>query len=147
MLTKPLRRIPTFHPVPLRSRRDWGMDGRQAAFIGYLAQESSVMRAAALVGKTREAAYRLRRKPGVEEFAAVWDMVTGRNMVDLKQVTRAARKVTPGLLWEHAQSGTVRPPMFCDRLVPLTRKADNCALLQHLNQLNRTIENAAMGEY
>ncbi len=140
VLTHPLRRIPAFHPVPLRARRDGWSARRQAAFIGLLMQEKSVSRAADMVERSRMSAYRLRRRPGAQEFAAVWDMILHGVMVDMAQVTRAARKVTPGLIWEHAQTGTIRPLMFRGRFVSITHRQDNSALLQHLARLNRTID-------
>ena len=133
--------MPAFHPVPLRRRRDGWTDNNQVIFIGLLMQEKSVSRAAAGVGMSRESAYRLRRKPGAQEFAAVWDMIMARgpaDMVDMAQVARAARKFTPGLLWHHAERGRVCPLMYRGRLVSVIRKADNSALLQHVARLART---------
>ena len=140
--TYPLRRVPAFHPVPLRRRRDGWTHGRQVVFIGLLMQEKSVSRAAAGVGMRRESAYRLRARPGAQEFAAVWDMIMARDardMVDMAKVARAARKVTPGLLWDHAETGFVAPLMYRGRLVGVTRKPDNSALLQQLGRIDRTI--------
>ncbi|MGB7407496.1 MAG: hypothetical protein WA908_03240 [Pontixanthobacter sp.] len=146
VLTYPLRRVPAFHPVPLRKRRDGWTAGRQVVFIGLLMQYKSVARAATGVRMSREGAYRLRTKPGAEEFTAVWDMIMARNagaMVDMAQVARAARKFTPGLLWDHAQTGLVRPLMYRGKLISATRKADNSAVLQYLAQLDRTIGDKA----
>jgi len=133
-----LRRIPAFHPVPLRVRRDGWTPLRQAEFIGYLAETRSVSEAARRVGRSRESAYRLRRKTGAEGFAAVWDIAMGRELsANLADVTRAARKVTPELLWQHALSGKMRPVMRAGKHVTVTQKPDNSALLQHLGQLDR----------
>ncbi|MXO91096.1 helix-turn-helix domain-containing protein [Pontixanthobacter aquaemixtae] len=132
-------RPPAFHPVPLRDRKDGWAPIKQAEFIGYLAETRSVAKAARLVGRSRESAYRLRRKPGAEGFAAAWDIVMGRRFAsDMTAVVRAARKVTPGLLWEHALSGKVKPVMRSGTFRTVTKKPDNSALLQHLAQLDRT---------
>ena len=144
---KPRDRVPAFHPVPLRDRKDGWTPIKQAEFIGYLAETRSVAKAARLVGMARETAYRLRRKPGAEGFAAAWDSVMGKRLfVDMGDVARAARKVTPGLLWEHALSGKVRPVMRAGKFCAVTKKADNSALLQHLAQLDRACRNIDLEE-
>ncbi len=143
---KPPTRIPAFHPVPLRARVDGWTPVRQAMFIGYLAETRSVAEAARRVGRSRESAYRLRRKPGAEAFAAVWDMALGQcglfdGAREIDKVTRAARKVTPELLWQHALSGKLRPVMRAGKHVAVTQKPDNSALLQHLARLDRACRN------
>src|SRR5687768_738078 len=70
----PRPRLPAFHPVPIRTRSDGWTPVRQAEFIGMLAETGSVSAAAEFVGMARETAYRLRRKPGAEEFAHAWDV-------------------------------------------------------------------------
>lgn len=68
----PRRRVPAFTPVPLRYRRDGWTPGRQADFLGRLAETMNVAASARHVGKSRESAYRLRDKPGAASFAAAW---------------------------------------------------------------------------
>lgn len=137
--TKRLARLPAFHPVPLRSRADGWVPWKQAAFVGYLAETRSVAKAARLVGMSRESAYRLRARAAAEEFAAAWDQAMGRGLADMDAVTRAARKVTPGLVWQHALAGRVRPVMRGGRLASVTHKPDDIALLQRLGQLDRAL--------
>jgi hypothetical protein len=67
--------IPSFVPVPLRSRRDGWTEERQRIFIATLARTRCVGRAAAAAGMSRESAYRLRRRKGAASFAAAWDSI------------------------------------------------------------------------
>ncbi|QZP08097.1 helix-turn-helix domain-containing protein [Caenibius sp. WL] len=85
------RRLPAFVPVPVRARRDGWDAVRQGQFIGWLAQTGSVSEAAARVGRSRESAYRLRRRADAAGFAAAWDAaLAGRAGIRIP-----ARKVTP----------------------------------------------------
>ena len=62
-----------FTPVArLCERHDGWTPARQHAFIEALADYGSVRAAANAVGLAPEGAYRLRRQPGAEEFAAAW---------------------------------------------------------------------------
>jgi hypothetical protein len=72
----PMERL-TFAPVPVRGRQDGWSEARQRGFVVRLALCGSVGRAAAAVGMTRRSAYRLRMRPGAEEFAAAWDLALG----------------------------------------------------------------------
>jgi hypothetical protein len=64
--------------TPRRIRRDgWTID-RQVKFIMALNATGSVTRAAAAAGMSRESAYRLRDRPGHEDFARVWDAAAAR---------------------------------------------------------------------
>ena len=144
---KRFARLPAFHPVPLRGRADGWLPWKQAAFVGYLAQTLSVAKAARLVGMSRESAYRLRARAGAQEFAAAWDQALGRGLADMAAVTRAARKVTPGLAWEHALAGRVRPVMRGGRLTSVTHKPDDIALLQRIGQLDRALATHDRAQY
>lgn len=62
-----------FTPVPLRARTDGWTEERQRAFILGLRLTRSVSETAALLGMSRETAYRLRARRGAESFAAAWD--------------------------------------------------------------------------
>ncbi|MEP6344717.1 MAG: hypothetical protein ABJ082_02760 [Parasphingorhabdus sp.] len=127
-----ISRIPAFTPVPLRARVDGWSPVRQAEFIGLLAQTRCVKKAAALVGMSRDSAYRLRRKPGAEEFVAAWDMIMG---VPVGQ----RRKVTLETLFQRIQQGSYRPVLRGGRYVGTVRKADNSALLTLLGRLDRML--------
>ena len=62
-------------PSPTRRiRRDGWTVARQVKFIVALNATGSVKRAAAAAGMSRESAYRLRERPGHEDFARTWDL-------------------------------------------------------------------------
>lgn len=128
------RRVPAFVPVPLRTRADGWTPERQAAFLGALAETRSVTKAARKVRMARETAYRLRKLPGAESFAAAWDAILGRR-------TGARRKVTSEERARRALEGLLKPVMYRGRHVGTVEKADNSALLGHLAQLDRATRN------
>lgn len=117
----PRRSVPAFAPVPLRFRKDGWTPGRQADFLGHLAETLSVSAAARHVGITRESAYRLRGKPGAASFAAAWDAILSHRP--------AARKVTPSLDFHRAFYGTLKPIMRGGRHVATLHSSSNDALL------------------
>ena len=63
----------SFHPVPLRYRRDGWIPDKQLAFIEALAGCGCVEEAAKSVGMSRNAAYALRRRPEAQAFRLAWD--------------------------------------------------------------------------
>ncbi len=127
-----LSRIPAFTPVPLRPRADGWTPVRQAEFLGYLAETRCVKKAAMLVGMSRESAYRLRRKPGAEEFAAAWDGILGA-------LGTLRPKVTLEGLFQQIRLGRYRPVLRGGRYVGTVRKPDNRALLTALARLDRIV--------
>jgi hypothetical protein len=62
-----------FTPVPLRARCDGWSPALQLRFIELLAGGLKPGAAARAVGKNRQNAYALRKRPGAESFAAAWD--------------------------------------------------------------------------
>ena len=65
-------------PPHKRIRRDgWTVD-RQVKFIMALNKTGSVTHAAVAAGMSRESAYRLRRRPGRQDFARAWDAAVAR---------------------------------------------------------------------
>src|SRR3954452_2284835 len=62
-----------FTPVPLRARRDGWSPALQLRFIRLLADGMKPGAAAEAVGRNRQNAYALRKRPGAESFAAAWD--------------------------------------------------------------------------
>lgn len=125
-----ISRIPAFTPAELRARRDGWTPPKQAEFIGYLAETRCVKQAAGLVGMSRESAYRLRRNPGAEEFAAAWDYILGSP--DMRKA-----KVTLEKLFQRIRVGRYRPMMRAGRYVGTRKKADNSALLAAISRLDR----------
>jgi len=63
-----------FAPAPhVAPRRNSITADRQRAFVAQLAATGIVKQAALHIGASLEALYKLRQKPGAEEFAAAWD--------------------------------------------------------------------------
>ena len=62
-----------FTPVPLRPRNDGWTPELQLRFVQLLAAGAKPGEAAASLGKNRQNAYALRRRPGADSFAAAWD--------------------------------------------------------------------------
>ena len=123
--------MPAFVPVPTRPRRDGWSVARQAAFLAMLSRTRNVRRAAAHVGLSRESAYRLRRRPGAESFAAAWDAI----IHNFGQVQH--RKVTHAECAFRAIHGLIRPLLYRGRHVANRLITDNSALLRHLRALDR----------
>ena len=146
-MTQPPRvsrpRLPAFHPVPIRTRSDGWTPVRQAEFVGVLAETGSVSAAAEFVGMARETAYRLRRKPGAEEFAAAWDAAlaihalrTGK-AVNLPR-TPLPRKVTHAPTWRMICDGRWQAVLRRGKYAGSYPKPDNSALLRYLGQIDRS---------
>src|SRR5687767_841383 len=73
-------------PVLRKPRKDGWTPQRQRDFIAALADTGCVEHAARAVSMTPRSAYRLRREPGAETFAAAWDAAlqhAARKLVDL----------------------------------------------------------------
>ena len=135
------RRLPPFAPVPVRARRDGWDAERQGRFIGYLAETGSVAQAAARVGRSRESAYRLRRRVDAAGFAMAWDAaLAGRSGNPIP-----ARKVTPDELPVLAFDGPVRVRMMRGRFAAVSRTPCNTALLRFLAQLDRASRRHDLG--
>ena len=122
----PRRKVPAFVPVPLRTRADGWTPLRQAEFLGWLAETRSVAEAARRVNMARETAYRLRRKPGAESFAAAWDAAMGLS----EGRTLPLSKATGYELWHRAFHGLFKPVMRGGRYAGTLRKSDTSALLR-----------------
>lgn len=122
-------RVPPFYPVPVRPRHNGWTPQRQADFLGYLAETGSVSAACARVGKSREAAYKLRRRPCAESFAAAWDAALGG----------PARKLTVADLRFRAFEGLIQPVLHRGKYVGVRQKPDNSALLALLARLDRAL--------
>jgi len=74
-----------FAPAPhVAPRRNSITAPRQRAFIAELAATGIVAEAARRIGASLEALYKLRHKPGAEEFAAAWDVAVDRGVMRLE---------------------------------------------------------------
>jgi hypothetical protein len=72
---------PFSHKAP---RRNSITPDLQRAFIAHLALTGIVKSAAAHIGRSLEALYKLRARPGAEGFAAAWDEALGRGVMRLE---------------------------------------------------------------
>lgn len=79
-----------FTPVPhSRPRRNSITADRQRAFIAHLAATGIVIQAAKHIGASMEALYKLRKRPGAEEFDAAWDQAVDRGVARLEDCALA----------------------------------------------------------
>jgi hypothetical protein len=78
-----------FEPVRLRYRSDGWTPARQRAFIAALAETGIVTQAALEIGASLEALYKLRNRPGAEEFRAAWDAAIDRGIARLEDCALA----------------------------------------------------------
>jgi hypothetical protein len=80
----------SFAPVPhARPRRNSITAERQRAFIAHLAATGIVKQAALHIGASLEALYKLRKRPGAEEFDAAWDAAVDRGIARLEDCALA----------------------------------------------------------
>jgi hypothetical protein len=119
--------VPAFYPVPVRPRRNGWTPEQQAHFLGHLAETGSVSAACARIGMSRNCAYKLRRKPHAESFAAAWEAALGAPV----------RKVTIEDLTFLAYKGLIRPRFRAGRYLGFQQKPDNSALLRLLARFDR----------
>jgi hypothetical protein len=74
-----------FAPVPHKQvRRNTIGPERQRAFIAHLAATGIVKQAALHIGASLEALYKLRKRPGAEEFDRAWDAAIDRSVARLE---------------------------------------------------------------
>ena len=79
-----------FRPVPHKApRRNSITPARQRAFIAMLAASGIVSHAARHIGASMEALYKLRNRPGGEEFRAAWDAAVDRGVARLEDTALA----------------------------------------------------------
>jgi hypothetical protein len=79
-----------FDPVPHKQlRRNSIGPERQRAFVAHLAATGIVTQAAKHIGASMEALYKLRHRPGAEEFAAAWDAAVDRGVLRLEDCALA----------------------------------------------------------
>ena len=77
---------PYAHVAP---RRNSITPDRQRKFIAHLAATGIVKQAARHIGASLEALYKIRAKPGAEEFAAAWDAAVDRGVARLEDCALA----------------------------------------------------------
>ena len=102
---------PYLHPHP---RSNSITPERQRRFVATLAATGIVTQAARSIGKSMEALYKLRAKPGAEGFAAAWDAALERGVQRLEDCAL-----------ERALKGTPTPIVSGGRLLGTWDKPDN----------------------
>jgi len=110
---------PYLHPAP---RGNSITPERQRAFISHLAATGIVKAAARHIGKSLEALYKLRSRPGAEGFAEAWDAALERGVALLEDVAM-----------ERAMIGTRTPIVSHGQILGHWDRPDN-ALLRFLLQ-------------
>ena len=115
-----------FSPVPVQSRHDGWTAERQYAFVQALLVYGAVKQAAASVGMSRESAYRLRRRPGAESFAASWD-----------EALRAGRQRALEIGMEIGLYGVEEPVFYRGEKVGTRRRYNNVLLRSSMLALDR----------
>lgn len=111
---------PYLHPQP---RSNSITPDKQRAFVSQLAATGIVQQAARHIGKSMEALYKLRARPGAEGFAAAWDAAVERGVTRLEDCAL-----------ERAIQGTPTPIVGRDAIIGWWHKPDNGLLrflLQH----------------
>ena len=111
---------PFIHAAP---RRNSITPPLQRRFVATLAATGIVAQAARSIGKSMEALYKLRARPGAEGFAAAWDAALERGVQRLEDCAL-----------ERALKGTPTPIVSAGKLLGTWDKPDNTLLrflLQH----------------
>lgn len=117
--------------MPLRARRDGWTPARQYSFILALARGLKPGAAAALVGMSRQKAYRLRERPYAAGFDAAWRFAYGFAR------RRRSEELRRSLSYERAVNGVLEPVRYRGRIVGWQRRYDNRALLRLLDHVER----------
>ena len=119
-----------FAPVPVAPRSDGWTGERQVGFVLRLALGGSVTLAARAVGKNPASAYRLRKRPGGEGFAAAWDraLLWGQDR-------------TTDIALQRALEGDVRPVYYRGIKRGEYVRHDNRLAMTVLNRLDRAAAN------
>lgn len=115
-----LQFTPFIHPAP---RRNSITPDLQRRFVAHLAATGIVKQAALHIGKSLEALYKLRHRPGAEHFAAAWDAALERGVQRLEDCAL-----------ERALHGEERPVVSGGKLLGTYMRHDNTLLrflLQH----------------
>jgi hypothetical protein len=122
-----------FTPVPRRAQHNGWSPAVQRRFIVELARGAGPGEAARSLGKTRQTAYRLRRQPGAESFAAAWD--------EAQAFARQARAAGQGPLAGRCSIETLLVPRFSrGRLIGFVQREDQAGAMALLGRLDRLAE-------
>ncbi|MFM7402869.1 MAG: hypothetical protein ACKO1N_01990 [Erythrobacter sp.] len=108
-----------FMPVPHVAARSNSITPEvQRAFIAQLAATGIVSQAARHVGKSMEAIYKLRQKPGAEGFRAAWDAALDRGVSRLEDSALA-----------RAIEGEEKPILHAGKLIGVERRHNEALVM------------------
>lgn len=133
MLLDPIRELPAFlafEPVRGRARHDGWSPALQRRFILLLGCGCAPADAARRLGRSRQGAYTLRRRPGAGGFAQAWDRAR-----EFAQLARRAGRALP--LPESGFEAIWVPRFYRGRLVGFVQREDHRAALRTLARLDR----------
>ena len=122
-----------FDPVPVRAQHNGWSPGRQRRFIIALARGDGPGEAARALGKTRQSAYDLRKRPGAESFAAAWDEA----LAFAQEVQAAASAPAAGLAGIET---LLVPRYYRGRLIGFVQREDVHGAMRLLGRLDRLTE-------
>ena len=128
-----------FDPVPVRARHDGWTPGLQRRFVLLLARGSPPSEAARRLGRSRQTAYALRKRPGGGAFAAAWD--AARAFAD--EVARAGSSRLPG---DQDFDMLLVPRFYRGRLVGYVQREDHRTAFRTLARLDRIADAALAHE-
>ena len=122
-----------FEPVSLRLQHNGWSPRLQLRFILALARGAGVDEAARALGKSRQSAYDLRKKPGAASFAAAWDAALAFS----RSAAGAGRAAARG----HCGIETILVPRYYrGRLVGFVQREDVAGAMRLLGRLDRLAE-------
>ncbi|HWT13064.1 MAG TPA: hypothetical protein VN231_09960 [Allosphingosinicella sp.] len=125
-----------FTPVPLRAQHNGWSESLQLRFLLALARGAGPGEAARSLGMTRQSAYRLRKRPGAESFAAAWDRA--------QEFARSVRRACCSPLAGHGGIESLLVPRFYrGRLVGFVQRDDVAGAMRLLGRLDRLAERLA----
>jgi hypothetical protein len=127
-----------FRPVPVRARGDGWSPVLQVRFVLNLARGMGPSEAVRDLGRSRQSAYALRRKPGGEGFAAAWD-----SAMEFAREARAAPRPLGSL--EGGLETILVPRYYRGRLVGFVQREDIGNARRRLAALDRIA--ARIGEF
>src|SRR3954468_16816917 len=119
-----------FTPVPLRRQHNGWSPELQLRFILALARGAGPDEAAKSLGRTRQSAYRLRRREGAESFAAAWDAAQA-----FARRVAAARHAAP--LGAGGIETLLVPRYYRGRLIGFVQRDDLGGAMRLLGRLDR----------
>lgn len=126
-----------FDPALVRARSDGWTAALQRRFILLLSQGAGPAEAARRLGRSKQGAYALRRKPDAAGFAAAWD-----GAVEFAATARDARRGHTPILAESGLEVLLTPRFYRGRLVGFVQREDHAKAMRTLGQIDKIVERA-----